>query len=68
MRLLRRLWANEPVILRVGTSLLVSAGVLTATQASGIGDAVAAVVSAAGVLLARHGAKPANPAPPKTGA
>ena len=63
MNLLRRLWANEPVILRVGTSLLVSAGVLTATQASAVGDAVAAVVSAAGLLLARHGARPNAPVP-----
>lgn len=63
--LLRRLWANEPVTVRGGLTLLVSAGVLTATQASTVGDAVAGLVSVTGLVLARHGAKPANP---KTGA
>jgi hypothetical protein len=61
VNLLGRLWANEPVIVKGGLSLAVSAGVLTATQASGVGDAVATLVSVAGLFLARRSARPANP-------
>ena len=56
--LLRRLWANEPVIMRGGLALAVSAGVLTATQASAVGDAVSAVVIAVGLIAARSKVAP----------
>lgn len=53
MKLLKRLWLNEPVIVRTVLSLAVSAGVLTLTQASAIGDTVAALATAVGLLSAR---------------
>ena len=56
--LLRRLWANEPVIVRGGLALAVSAGVLTATQASAVGDAISGVVIAVGLIAARSKVAP----------
>lgn len=61
--LLRRIWANEPVIVRGGLSLAVSAGVLTATQASGLGEAIAGVVTAVGLLVARSKVRPESKVP-----
>jgi hypothetical protein len=51
--LLKRLWREEPLIVRVGLGLLVSGGVLTATDASTLGAAVAAVVNVVALLSAR---------------
>lgn len=57
-KLLRRLWVQEPVIVRGGLSLAVSGGVLTATQASAVGDAISAVVVAVGLVAARAKVRP----------
>ena len=59
MNLLKKIWAEEPVITRVGLALAVSAGVLTATQASTVGDLIAALVSAVGAFSARSKVTPA---------
>jgi hypothetical protein len=64
VNLLRRLWAQEPVIVRGALSLAISAGVLTATQASAVGDAISAVVVAVGLVAARGKVQPATPKPP----
>lgn len=56
--LLKRLWANEPVLVRGALALAVSAGVLTATQASTVGAAVAAAVNVVALLSARRKVKP----------
>lgn len=53
MNLLRRLWTEEPVIVRTVLALAVSGGVLTATQASAWGDAVSAVLVALSAVTAR---------------
>lgn len=58
MKLLKRLWLEEPVIVRGGLSLLVSAGVVTATQASTLGDAISGLVVAVGLVLARAKVRP----------
>jgi len=58
MNWLKKLWAEEPVIVRTGLALAVSAGLLTATQASGIGDALAAVATALGLFSARSKVTP----------
>ena len=60
LALAKRLWTEEPVIVRVGLSTAVSAGVLTATQASAIGDVIAGVVSVAGMIAARAKVTPAS--------
>lgn len=58
--LLKRLWREEPVVVRVGLALAVSGGVLTATQASTLGDAIAAVINAVALLSARGKVKPTD--------
>ena len=58
MKVIKKLWAQEPVIVRGVLSLAVSAGVLTATQASVWGNAISGVVVLAGLLLARSKVKP----------
>ena len=58
MNWLKKLWTDEPVIVRTGLALAVSAGLLTATQASGIGDALAALTTALGLVSARSNVTP----------
>lgn len=60
MNWLRNLWANEPVIVRTLLALAVSGGVLTVTQASAVGDAVAAVLVAVAAASARAKVTPAD--------
>jgi hypothetical protein len=57
---LKNLWANEPVIVRGLLAVAVDAGVLSATQASAVGNAVAAVVAAAALLSARGKVTPTS--------
>lgn len=63
MNWLKRLWADEPVIVRTLLALAVSAGVLTGTQASGLGDAISGIVVAVAALSARSAVKPAKAVP-----
>lgn len=56
----KKLWQEEPVLVAGLLSLATSAGVLSATEASAVGDAVAAVVNFVALLLARRQVKPAK--------
>ena len=53
MNWLKRLWTEEPVIVRVGLAAAVDAGLLTAAQAAAWADVAAALVVAVAGLSAR---------------
>lgn len=61
MTFLRRLWTEEPVLVRTILAVIVSAGVLTASQAAAWGEIVAALVALAGPASARAKVTPKKP-------
>jgi hypothetical protein len=57
--LLKKLWANEPVLVAGGLAIAVTEGVLTATQAGTVADVIAGVLQ----LLALFGIRTQVTAP-----
>jgi hypothetical protein len=59
VNVLRRLWRDEPVIVRTVLSVAVGAGLIGATDAAAWGDAIAALVALLGPASARAKVTPA---------